>query len=109
MSFGMVTTSFEPCHVLLQYSSVIEEKGVKNMSNLDKYVGAFTSTFMVEESALPELKYQGIPAWDSVGHMALIAALEEAFAIEMDIDDIIDFSSFEVGKKMLSKYNVVVG
>jgi acyl carrier protein len=76
------------------------------MSNLEKYVSAFTSTFLVEESALAHLKYQDIAAWDSVGHMSLMAALEEAFGIEMDIDDIIEFSSFEVGRTILSKYNV---
>ena len=36
----------------------------------------------------------------------LMAALEDEFSIEMDIDDIIDFSSFEVGKTLLNKYGV---
>ena len=79
------------------------------MSNLEKYVAAFTSTLLVEESALANLKYQDIGAWDSVGHMSLMAALEEAFEIEMDIDDIIDFSSYEAGRTILEKYNVSMG
>ena len=79
------------------------------MSNLEKYVAAFTSTLLVEESALANLKYQDVDAWDSVGHMSLMTALEEAFEIEMDIDDIIDFSSFEVGRSILAKYNVSMG
>jgi len=78
------------------------------MSNLEKYVAAFTSTFLVEESALANLKYQDIAAWDSVGHMSLMAVLEETFGIEMDIDDIIEFSSFEVGRTILAKYNVTM-
>jgi acyl carrier protein len=78
------------------------------MTNLQKYVDVFTSIFQVEESALGSLKYQDIAAWDSVGHMSLMTALEETFGIEMDIDDIIEFSSFEVGRKILSKYNVNV-
>jgi acyl carrier protein len=76
------------------------------MSNREKYVTAFTSTFMVDESVLPDLKYQDIDAWDSVGHMALMTALEETFSIEMDIDDIIEFSSFEYGRTVLAKYNI---
>lgn len=76
------------------------------MTNLEKYVDAFTSTFLVEKAVLADLKYQDIAAWDSVGHMALMAALEEAFGIEMDIDDIIEFSSFDAGRKILSKYNI---
>jgi len=55
---------------------------------------------------LADLKYQDIPQWDSVGHMSLIAALEEAFDIMFDTDDIIDLSSFEKGKEIIKKYNV---
>jgi acyl carrier protein len=76
------------------------------MSNREKYVSAFTSTFMVDESVLPDLKYQDIAAWDSVGHMALMTVLEEMFKIEMDIDDIIEFSSFGYGRAILAKYNI---
>lgn len=79
------------------------------MSNLGKYVAAFTSTLLVEESVLPNLKYQDIAAWDSVGHMALMTAMEETFGIEMDIDDIIEFSSFEFGRTILAKYNINIG
>ena len=55
-----------------------------------------------------ELKYQDIPEWDSIGHMQLMAALEEAFDVELDIDDIIDFSSFEKGIELFSKYNISI-
>ena len=73
------------------------------MSNLEKYNKAFTTTFDVTEDMLSELKYQDIEAWDSVGHMSLIAALEDAFDIMMDTDDIIDLSSYEKGKEILAK------
>ena len=78
------------------------------MTKLEKYDNAFTKTFMIETDKLPGLKYQAIETWDSVGHMALMAALEEAFSIEMEIDDIIGFSSYEVGKTTLAKYKVQV-
>jgi len=78
------------------------------LSNREKYVAAFTSTFLVDESVLPNLKYQDIAAWDSVGHMALMTALEEAFSVEMDIDDIIEFSSFEYGLTILAKYKIAM-
>jgi len=76
------------------------------MSNREKYINSFKKTLMVDESALIGLKYQDIAAWDSVGHMALMTALEEEFGIELDIDDIIEFSSFEVGQTILSKYSI---
>lgn len=78
------------------------------MSSLQKYVLAFVETFEIAESDLVGLSYQDISAWDSVGHMALMAELEEAFEVELDIDDIIDFSSFEVGKEIMKKYGVEV-
>ena len=37
----------------------------------------------------------------------MVAAIEDAFDIMMDTDDIIDFSSFEKGKEILEKnYNI---
>ncbi|MBB3592898.1 acyl carrier protein [Rhizobium sp. BK529] len=78
------------------------------MSNREKYQAAFTETFMLEPGNLGNLRYQETAAWDSVGHMALMAALEETFGIEMDIDDIIEFSSYETGQVILAKYDVII-
>lgn len=72
----------------------------------EKYLDVFVRIFDISAEAAPELQYQAIPAWDSVGHMQLIAALEEVFDIMMDTDDIIEFSSFEKGKEILKKYDV---
>ena len=76
------------------------------MSLLEKYNNVFVSNLQISQQQLPELAYQSVPAWDSVGHMGLITALEEAFDIMIDMDDIIDFSSYEKGKEILKKYNV---
>jgi acyl carrier protein len=76
------------------------------MENLNNYNKAFLESFGINESQLANLKYQDIQEWDSVGHMGLMASLEEIFNIEMDIDDIIDFSSYEKGKEIISKYKI---
>lgn len=76
------------------------------MTNLEKYNEAFIESFGVTAEQLPGLAYQEIPEWDSVGHMQLIAALEDAFDIMFDTDDIIDFSSYEKGKEFMAKYEV---
>ena len=78
------------------------------MTNLEKYNNAFMKAFQIEADQLPGLEYQGITAWDSVGHMQLIAELEDAFDIMMDTDDIIDLSSYEKGKEIMAKYEVVL-
>ena len=38
--------------------------------------------------------------------MSLIAGLEEAFDIMMEIDDIIDFSSYKNGFELIAKYEI---
>ena len=78
------------------------------MNNSKKYNEIFMKVFSVEEKALEELEYQGIDEWDSVGHMELIAELEDGFDIMMDTDDIIDFSSYKKGIELLKKYQVEV-
>ena len=76
--------------------------------NNKTYNKAFTESFGINEDQLDDLKYQDIIEWDSVGHMGLMGELEDAFNIEMEIDDIIDFSSYKKGKEILSKYNIVI-
>ncbi|SEP49534.1 acyl carrier protein [Amycolatopsis saalfeldensis] len=49
------------------------------------------------------LKYRDIEAWDSVGHMALIAAVEDEFDVEFDTDQVIDMSSFKVAVDMVTE------
>ena len=78
------------------------------MTNLEKYQNAFCEAFQIENSKLAGLTYQAIPTCDSVGHMALIAALEQEFDIMMETDDIIDLSSFEKGMDILAmNYEIV--
>lgn len=72
------------------------------MSNIEKYNNAFIETLEIAEDKLEGLQYQAIESWDSVGHMSLIAAIEDAFDIMMDTDDIIDLSSYEKGKEILT-------
>lgn len=76
------------------------------MTNLEKLTNVFVETFSIDASKTAGLQYQGIEAWDSVGHMSLVAAIEDAFDISLDTDDIIDMSSFEKAQEILSKYDV---
>jgi len=78
------------------------------MSNIENYRSAFVNAFGVDESHLEKLEYQEIEEWDSVGHMQLIALIEETFDIMIDTDDMIDFGSFEKGKEILSKYGITI-
>ncbi len=79
-----------------------------SVGNKEKYNRAFIEGFSISETALGDaLEYNSIPEWDSVGHMSLIAALEDTFNISMEMDDIIDFSSYKKGFELVAKYGVV--
>lgn len=79
------------------------------MSNREKYDNAFVESFEIDQDALNDsLEYQSIPQWDSVGHMSLIAALEDAFDIMMEMDDIVDFGSYQTGINTMKKYGVEI-
>ena len=71
------------------------------MENKIKYNTAFTESFGIDESALDDLEYESIVEWDSVGHMGLMAEIEEAFDIQLEMDDVIDFGSYDKGKEIL--------
>ena len=77
------------------------------MSNKKKYRDIFIQSLSINEKKFNEkIKYNEISEWDSIGHMTLMSSLEEKFSISMDTDDIVDFSSFENGVKILEKYGV---
>jgi acyl carrier protein len=76
------------------------------MTNFEKYNEGFRLSLLIDEEQLEGLTYQSVDTWDSVGHMGLIATLEESFDIMFDTDDIIDFSSYEKGKEIMLKYGI---
>lgn len=77
------------------------------MSNTDKLIQTFAKTLLIEPARVTDdLQYNAIAEWDSVGHMSLVAALEETFGILLDTDDIIELSSVAQARAILAKYDV---
>ncbi len=76
------------------------------MSNKEKFNNVFIESLDVTEDQLANLKYQDVPTWDSVGHMGLVSELEDAFDIQFETDDIVDFNSYQKGIEILTKYGV---
>jgi acyl carrier protein len=48
------------------------------------------------------------PNWDSIGHMALVAELEDRFGIMLETDDIVAMSSYAASIEVLRRYGVDV-
>jgi|TARA_B100000287_G_C20621274_1_gene776039 acyl carrier protein len=77
--------------------------------NEKKYKEVFLNSLSISEDKFSDkLEYNDISEWDSIGHMTLMSGLEEAFNISIETDDIIDFSSYNKGKEILKKYNVLI-
>ena len=75
------------------------------MTNLEKYSEVFCKTFEITADKLAGLKYQDIDAWDSVGHMTLVANLEDAFDIMLSafVNCILDYVNWRVVHKVFSQ------
>ncbi|AMW34635.1 acyl carrier protein [Haematospirillum jordaniae] len=52
------------------------------------------------------LAYRAVPTWDSVGHMQLVAAIENTFEVMMETQDIIELSSFDKAIEILERHGV---
>ena len=71
----------------------------------DRIKNQFIQCFgIAAETVKDDLEYASIPQWDSVAHMSLIVCLEDEFDIMIDIDDVIDMSSFKKAKEIVNKY-----
>ena len=82
-------------------------KNMKKLKIWQKYKKIFVKSLSIENGKFSEnLKYNEIPEWDSIGHMTLVSAIEDKFNISLETDDIIDFSSYKEGIKILKKYKL---
>jgi acyl carrier protein len=53
--------------------------------------GAFKAAFDVDpQSVTIETKPNDIPGWDSMGHVALVSSLEQAFGLNFDVDEVME-------------------
>ena len=60
-----------------------------------------------EADITDDLTMDDIEAWDSLKHMDLILSLEQAFSIELTIDEIIIMNSVVAIKKVLDNRGVL--
>lgn len=73
------------------------------MNNEEIYKRTFANALGLALEDVEDAIFKNTPQWDSVGHVNLIAQLEETFGIVLDADDILDFLSYESGKTILSQ------
>jgi len=78
------------------------------MTNLEKLNQIFCEVYSVEESALNEdFVNTNVETWDSIHQLSMVAAIEEAFDLMMDAEDILEMTSYVNVKNLLtSKYEI---
>ncbi|AUS78673.1 acyl carrier protein [Actinoalloteichus sp. AHMU CJ021] len=80
------------------------------MTLVERLRGVFVQALdLGQDVEVEKLEYRGVDAWDSVGHMTLVAAVEDEFDVQLDTDQVIDMSSFKVAADMLKNLGVPEG
>lgn len=75
----------------------------------EKYKKIFMDVFSLKEDQFQNnIEYNAISEWDSIGHMTMIAEMENVFGIMMETDDVMDFNSYAKGIEILKKYGITV-
>ena len=77
------------------------------MSNTLKLYQVIADVFQVDVSDVDDESSQDtIPKWDSLGMVALVGELEQAFGVQFDILEIVDFRNVGIIKTILSEKGI---
>ncbi len=78
------------------------------MTNLEKLEHVFRSALTIPASdPVATIEYGKTKGWDSVAHMQLVAAVESAFDVMLDTEDVIGMSSFGEAVRILDRLGIV--
>lgn len=74
------------------------------MTNEQKLQDSFIRVLDLEPAQVnDDLKYQGVPQWDSIAHMDLIDDLENAFGVSFETEQILGMSSYARAREILQQ------
>lgn len=77
------------------------------VTNEQKLFECFQDALAVKDANVVEkMTYGGTAEWDSVGHVTLVAKIEERFGITLVPEDIYEMNSWSRIKSILSKYGI---
>ena len=77
------------------------------MTNIEKLNTIFCEVFSVEASVLNnEFNKCTVEGWDSVRQLSLTSAVEDSFDIMLDAEDILECTSYDNVKAVLTKYEI---
>jgi len=65
----------------------------------------FCEELGIQDSELQDsTAYNQLESWDSLTHLKIVSRIEDAFSIEMEVDDIIGMETFAKAKETMAKY-----
>lgn len=73
----------------------------------DKLAQVMASSLGITAEEARMAAFKDTKGWDSVGHVNLMNAIEEAFDVSLEADDILDFKSYLRGVEILERYGIV--
>ena len=76
------------------------------MTNLEKYTNAFVEGLEITADVAVTATMESVDKWDSIGQMSLVALIEDEFGIEIEPDEVMQFTSFEAGKNILKNHGI---
>ena len=76
------------------------------MNNIEKLKEAFVEGLEISMEEVESATMESVDKWDSIGQMSLVAIIEDAFGIEFEPDEVMQFTSFEAGKEILKNHNI---
>ncbi len=72
---------------------------------VDIVTDAFRTAFQLADNfkITDDLAFEGIPGWDSVGHMNLVAEIESRIGRALELDEIIGMDSVKAIRELVSQ------
>ena len=68
--------------------------------------GLFANVFKYEGDITPATSRRDVPKWDSLQHVALVAAIEEQFGITLSMDEMVEIRSVKDICNILDRHGV---
>ena len=73
------------------------------MTNIEKYRNAFVEGLEVDLEGIENLTMENCDRWDSIGQI-----LEDTFSVEFEPDEVMMFTSYSEGLRILKNHNIVL-
>ena len=76
------------------------------MNNEEKYAAILAETLLLDAENVRSATVESTVEWDSIGKLNMVTALEDAFGIEFEAEDVMQFNSYADGLAILRRHGV---